>query len=70
MEYRIETSRNLHLERRCMNGFQKATEIVYVICSFKHSHKKRKDSLEGSLVQALLVAESKFLKMLVPRLPH
>ena len=33
-----------------------------------HSHKKRKNSLEGSLDQALLVAELEFPKILVPTL--
>ena len=35
-----------------------------------HSHKKRKDSLEGSLDQVLLAAELEFPKILVPRLPQ
>ena len=35
-----------------------------------HSHKKRKDSLEGSLVRVLFVAELGFPKILVPRLPQ
>ena len=34
-----------------------------------HSHKKRKDSLEGSLIRVLLTAvELEFPKILVPRL--
>ena len=33
-----------------------------------HSHKKRKDILEGSLDRVLLAAELEFLKILVPRL--
>ena len=33
-----------------------------------HSHKKRKDSLEGSLDRVLPAAELEFLKILVPRL--
>ena len=32
-----------------------------------HSHKKRKDSLEGSLDRVLLASELEFLKILVPR---
>ena len=36
----------------------------------KHSHKKRKGSLEGSLVEVLYAAELEFLKILVPRLPQ
>ena len=39
--------------------------IVYL----KHSHKKGKDSLEGSLDWVLFAAELEFLKTLVPRLP-
>ena len=37
---------------------------------FNHSHKKRKDSLEGSLDRVLLAAELEFPKILVPRLPQ
>ena len=37
---------------------------------FNHSHKKRKDSLEGSLDRVLLAAELEFSKILVPRLPQ
>ena len=33
------------------------------------SHKKRKDSLEGSLVRVLFAVKLVFPKMLVPRLP-
>ena len=36
----------------------------------RHSHKKRKNSLEGSLDRVLFGAELEFLKMLVPRLPQ
>ena len=36
----------------------------------KYSHKKRKDSLEDSLDQVLLMAELEFPKTLVPRLPQ
>ena len=36
----------------------------------RHSHMKRKDSLEGSLNQVLFAAELEFLKILVPRLPY
>ena len=35
-----------------------------------HSHKKRKDSLAGSLDRVLLAAELEFLKILVPRPPQ
>ena len=38
--------------------------------TLNHSHKKRKDSLEGSLDQVLLGAELEFPKILVPRLPQ
>ena len=41
------------------NGIQNA---------FQHSHKKRKDNMEGSLDRVLLVAELEFPKILVPRL--
>ena len=41
------------------------------MCSiYYHSHKKRKDGLEGSLDRVLLAAELKFPKTLVPRLPQ
>ena len=36
----------------------------------QHIHKKRKDSLEGSLDRVLLAAELEFPKILVPRLPQ
>ena len=36
----------------------------------KHSNKKRKDSLECSLDQALPAVELEFPKILVPRLPQ
>ena len=35
-----------------------------------HSHKKQKDSLEGSLNRVLLAVELEFPKILVPRLPQ
>ena len=38
--------------------------------SSKHSHKKRKDSLEGSLERVLFAAELELPKILVPRLPQ
>ena len=41
-----------------------------VVNSNNHSHKKQKDSLEGSLDQVLFVVELEFLKILVPRLPQ
>ena len=38
--------------------------------TFIHSHKKRKDSLEGSLDRVLLAAELEVPKILVPSLPQ
>ena len=37
---------------------------------FNHSHKKRKDSLEGSLDRVLIAAKLEFPKTLVPGLPQ
>ena len=37
---------------------------------YKHSHKKRKDSLEGSLNQLFFATELEFPKILVPMLLH
>ena len=37
---------------------------------FHHSHKKWKDSLEGSLDRVLFAAEFEFPKILLPRLPQ
>ena len=34
-----------------------------------HSHKKRKDSLEGSLDRVLLASKLEFPKIVIPRLP-
>ena len=42
--------------------------MVYEL--FNHSHKKQKDSLEGSLDRVLFAAELEFPKILVPRLPQ
>ena len=36
----------------------------------EHSHKKRKDSLEGSLDRVLFAAELEFPKILAPTLPQ
>ena len=36
----------------------------------QHSFKKRKNSLEGSLVRVLFAAELEFPKIVVPMLPH
>ena len=38
--------------------------------AFNHGHKKRTDSLQGSLVRELFAAELEFPKILVPRLPQ
>ena len=38
--------------------------------AFQYSHRKRKDSLEGSLDGVLLAAELEFTKILVLRLPQ
>ena len=38
--------------------------------SFYHSHKKRKDSLEGSLDRILFAAELEFPKIIARRLPQ
>ena len=43
---------------------------LYVETGLYHSHKKRKDSLEGSLYQVLFGTELEFPKVLVPRLPQ
>ena len=42
----------------------------YQTVTFKHSHKKRKDSLERSLDRVLLGAELEFSKTLLPRVPQ
>ena len=44
-------------------------EVIWSYCLY-HSHKKQKDSLEGSLDVVLFVAELEFSKILVPRLPQ
>ena len=41
-----------------------------MIDSFRHSHGKWKDSLEGSLDRVLFAAEREFPKILVPTLPQ
>ena len=43
---------------------------MYKLTEYKHSHKKRKDSLEASLDRVLLAAELEFRMILVPRLPQ
>ena len=47
----------------------KKVVLQEVYIALNHSHKKRKDSLEGSLDQVLFAAELEFPKILVPRLP-
>ena len=47
----------------------KALQKLYKkFASLHYSHKKRRDSLEGSLDRVLLAAEPEFPKILVPRL--
>ena len=43
-------------------------EQMELIFRFVHSHKKRKDSLEGSLNRVLLASELEFSKIIIPRL--
>ena len=44
--------------------------MVRLIVWCIHSHKKRNDSLEGSLDRVLFAAELEFPMILVPRLPQ
>ena len=48
----------------------KKVNISFQKDSIEHNHKKRKDSLEGSLGRVLFSAEHEFPKILVPRLPQ
>ena len=50
-------------------GFLYCFYMVVIFCS-NHSHKKQKDSLEGSLDQVSFASELEFPKILVPRLPQ
>ena len=44
---------------------------IFLTYTVNHSHKKRKDSLQGSLDRVLFVAKLEFPpKILVPRLPQ
>ena len=52
-----------------VNSFVVSLDITVMI-NILHSHKKRKDSLEGSLDRVLFAAELDFPKILVPRLPQ
>ena len=45
------------------------TFIMGIFC-LRHSHRKRRDSLESSLDRVLFAAKPEFLKILVPRLPQ
>ena len=45
-------------------------ELVGLYIKSNHSHKKRTNSLEGSLGRALLAAKLEFTKILIPRLPQ
>ena len=60
------------LQRICVAVFRHNVIKRYGVleCSSNHSHKKRKDSLEGNLEQVLFAAELEFPKILVPRLPR
>ena len=54
-----------------MSQLQYITQFLFNLISIKnHSHKKRKDSLDGSMNRALFTAELGFPKILVPRLPQ
>ena len=63
--YSINVNRRLHL------GFFIMRYKFFFLSSLNycwHSHKKRKDSLEGSLDRVLFAAELEFPKIIVPRL--
>ena len=45
-------------------------KLISLLCVSGHSHKKLKDSVEGSLDRVLFAAELAFPKILVPRLPQ
>ena len=57
-----------------LDKLSKENKITFLLGAFNinlviYSHKKKKDSLEGSLVRVLFSAEVEFSKILVPRLP-
>ena len=57
-----------------LDKLSKENKITFLLGAFNinlviYSHKKKKDSLEGSLVRVLFLAEVEFSKILVPRLP-
>ena len=63
------------MQQELTNFYQFLYHMTHVVTFqlkswFFHSHKNRKDSLEGSLDQVSLAAELEFPKMLVPRLPQ
>ena len=56
-----------------LDKLSKENKITFLLGAFNinlviYSHKKKKDSLEGSLVRVLFSAEVEFSKILVPRL--
>ena len=68
----LHTKKQLNYSVTCIR-YSNAPEADVILTSlnlmFKHSHKKREDSLKSSLDQALFAAKFDFLKILVPRLP-
>ena len=52
----------------CKASFDSLAENAMPL--WDHSHKKRKDSLEGSLDRVLFASELEFPKILAPRLPQ
>ena len=51
--------------------FTTSKQFDHIFCvTINRSHKKQKDSLEGSLDRVLFAAELEFPKILVPRLPQ
>ena len=60
----------VQLHRDIIKDMHNHPDNFYQLTSNSNSHKKRKDSLEGSLDRILLAAELEFPKVLVPRLPQ
>ena len=63
------------MQQELTNFYQFLYHMTHVVTFqlkswFFHSHKNRKDSLEGSLDRVSLAAELEFPKILVPRLPQ
>ena len=57
-----------------LDKLSKENKITFLLGTFNinlviYSHKKKKDSLEGSLGRVLFSVEVEFSKILVPRLP-